>query len=259
MVSSIRGLAGSFMGVHVSQVLVVDDSSMLRMLVSFTLSGADRFDVREAKDANEALDALARERFAMMLTDFHMPGMDGVQLTRAVRRIPEHSAMPILMMSGDDDPVVEAAAVAAGVDGFLRKPFEPSELHSAMRRLVEDSMVAQGASIPHRFGPAALLDAFPYPAMVVAGDHTVLIGNAAYYAMSPGGISDRPPLCREVVHGERGQPVGCPLLRAVATEAPAESLIDDPLRGPLLASVYPMDRASTGGRALYLHLVRPSD
>lgn len=241
-----------------SEVLVVDDSSMLRLLVSFTLSGSDRFDVREARDASEALEALERDRFAMMLTDFHMPGMDGVELVRTVRGIPEHAAMPILMMTGDSDPVVEREALSVGVDGFIRKPFEPSELHGAMRKMLEESLAAEDAAIPHRFGPAVLLDAFPYPAMVLTEDHVVVMGNAAYYALTTTGISDRPPLCREVMHGEHGRPVGCPLRRAAAAGAPAESLIDDPIHGPVFASIYPMDAASTGGRRLFLHLVRPS-
>lgn len=242
-----------------SQILVVDDSAMLRLLVSYTLSGADGFEVRESPGAADALEAMRTGEFSMMLTDFHMPGMDGVELVRAVREMPEHRGLPVIMMTSDDDPVVRQAASEAGVDEFIVKPFEPSELHSAVRRMLESSIAAEEEHLPHHIGPAALLEAFPYPAMVLDGDHTVVMGNSAFYATTGTGISDEPPRCRDVMHREDGRPGSCPLVEAVRTRSPAEGVIRDRFRGPLQVSVYPMERRHLGDRQLYLHLARPVD
>lgn len=242
-----------------SEILLVDDSAMLRLLVSYTLAGDDGFSVREAANADEALRALDADTFSMMLTDYHMPGMDGVQLVQAVREMSEHEHMPVIMMTSDKDPEVQQAALAAGVDEFLLKPFPPSELHSAVRRMLEESMAAESIEIPHRLNSMTLLEAFPYPAMVLDAEHNVVMGNPAYHDLVGTGISDCPPKCREVFHGEYGMPKGCPLMNSVHTGAPAEMTFLDNLRGKLQISVYPMDTLATGGRRLYLHLARPVD
>lgn len=241
-----------------ADILLVDDSTMLRMLVSYSLSGSDSFTVREAANATQALDALDHAQFSMMLTDFHMPGMDGVELVRAVRQMPEHSEMPVIMITADADPVVESAAVEAGVDGFLRKPFEPQELHGAVCRMLEDTF-AEAGGIRHSFGPQALLDTFPYPAMLLAEDHTVVMANPAYYRFTRSGITDCAVKCKDIMHGERGVPHNCPLIEAVATGASVERRVVDRRLGLLQVSVYPMDPAVTGGRRLFMHLARPVD
>lgn len=242
-----------------SEVLVVDDSAMLRLLVSYTLSGADGFEVRESAGAADALEAIGGGDISMVLTDFHMPGMDGVELVRAIRAMPEHHDLPVIMMTSDDDPVVRRAALEAGVDEFIVKPFEPSELHAAVRRMLEDSIDAEEELLAHRIGAVALLEAFPYPAMVLDADHTVVMGNSAFYAMTGTGISDRPPRCCDVMHGDDGRPERCPLVEAVRTGSVAERSIHDRFRGPLQVSVYPMEREHLGRRRLFLHLARPTE
>ena len=240
-----------------ADVLLVDDSTMLRLLVSYTLSGADGFSVTESPSARDALERLELEDFSLMLTDFHMPGVDGVQLVREVRKMPRHEELPIIMMTADTDPIVEREAREAGVDGFIVKPFEPGQLHAEIRRMMEGSMMAQNGSVPHRFGPQNLIEAFPYPAMVLTEEHDVVMGNRAFYDLTGTGISDCPPKCHAVMHGEHGMPDSCPLERAARTWAPAEVALDDPLRGKLHVWVYPLDPVSTGGKRLFLHLARP--
>lgn len=232
---------------------------MLRMLVSYSLCGSDSFTVREAGNATEALDALDSTTFSMMLTDFHMPGMDGVELVRTVRQMPEHASMPVIMITSDADPVVERAAVEVGVDGFLRKPFEPQELHGAVCRMLEDTFAGEAGEIHHSFGPQALLDTFPYPAMLLAEDHTVVMANPAFYRFTRSGITDCAVRCKDVMHGTRGMPHNCPLAEAVVTGGPVERKVVDRRLGLLQVSVYPMDPAVTGGRKLFMHLARPVD
>lgn len=242
-----------------SDILLVDDSTMLRMLVSYSLSGSDSFTVHEAGSADEALDALESSTFSMMLTDYHMPGVDGVELVRQVRAMSEHSAMPIIMITSDRDPVVERAAAEVGVDSFLRKPFEPRELHDAVRRLLEETFAAETDGAPRRFGAQALLDTFPYPAMLLAEDHTVVMANPAFYQFTQSGITDCALRCKDVMHGDHGMPGSCPLVEAVATSSPVERRVVDRRMGLLHVSVYPMEPALTGGRRLFMHLARPVD
>lgn len=242
-----------------SDILLVDDSTMLRMLVSYSLSDSDSFTVTEAASAAEALDALDSADYSMMLTDFHMPGMDGVELVREVRAMPRHASMPIIMITSDRDPMVEQAAAEVGVDSFLRKPFEPHELHEAVRGMLEESLSAAGGPVQHRFGAQTLLDTFPYPATLLDEDHLVVMANPAFYRLTHTGIDDCAVRCRDVMHGDQGMPANCPLLDAAATGGPVERKVVDRRLGLLQVSVYPMDPASTGGRRLFMHLARPID
>ncbi len=240
-----------------SDILLVDDSTMLRMLVSYSLSGSDSFTVTEAANGREALEALRDASFSMMLTDYHMPGMDGVELVREVRAMPDHAEMPVLMLTADRDPLVETAATEVGVDGFLRKPFEPHELHEAVCKVLEETLAGDGAAPAHSFGPQALLDTFPYPAMLLDEEHTVVMANPAFYHLTRTGIHDCGVRCKDVMHGDQGRPANCPLVEAVLSGGTVERKVVDRRLGLLQVSVYPMDPALTGDRRLFMHLARP--
>lgn len=114
--------------------LVVDDSSSLRQVVRMTLEGAD-FDVIEAVDGNDALDKIRGRSVHLVLSDLHMPRLDGLELTRMIRAMPDHRRTPVLMLTTDSQPERKQAGKAAGVTAWLSKPFQPSRLLMAVQTL----------------------------------------------------------------------------------------------------------------------------
>lgn len=110
--------------------LVVDDDPDMRLYLRSCLRGADADRVLEAGDGIEAL-ALARTGVEVVISDVVLPRLDGYGLCRAIKADPELRAIPVLLISGEDD--VFPADV--GADGFLRKPFNAGQLRTALRNL----------------------------------------------------------------------------------------------------------------------------
>jgi CheY-like chemotaxis protein len=100
------------------RVLVVDDSAGARQLVGSVLTGQG-FETLVAGDADEGLAKLESERFDALVVDYAMPGSDGVELVRAVRKI--LPALPVVMVSAVADEEDQARAWSAGVDAYLDK------------------------------------------------------------------------------------------------------------------------------------------
>jgi len=113
-------------------ILTVDDSPFIRKLLRVTLSGQG-FDVAEAEDGVAALEWLAaNDQPDIMITDINMPRMDGFGLVEAVRAQDRHAALPILVLSTESSDDKQDRGRAAGVDGWLVKPFSPAQLASAI-------------------------------------------------------------------------------------------------------------------------------
>jgi excisionase family DNA binding protein len=108
-------------------VLIVDDDEKLREYVRVNLE-AEGYEVREAGDADEALDALGERSPDLILLDVMMPQVDGWE---TLRRIQEHTgigAIPVVMFSGKVDEQSAAEATQRGAQGFIGKPFDPRSL-----------------------------------------------------------------------------------------------------------------------------------
>ena len=114
-------------------VLVVDDDARLReyMRVNLELEG---YSVKEAEDAQRALDAIENQAPDLVLLDVVMPGIDGWELLQRLQE--RHGSIPVIMFSGkvDEQSVTEAAE--RGARGFVGKPFDPQELLSRAKALV---------------------------------------------------------------------------------------------------------------------------
>jgi CheY-like chemotaxis protein len=114
------------------KVLIVDDSAATRRLAKVFLQEAGHRAIT-ASSGSQALQALRQEHFDAIITDLRMPGMDGLAFARAVRARPErYGEAPILAFSADHDQWDAPAVRAAGVQGFLTKPFTPSSLLLAL-------------------------------------------------------------------------------------------------------------------------------
>ncbi len=116
------------------KVLVVDDSRVIRGLLVeiLELSG---FETCTACDGWEALEVFHREQPDLLISDLHMPNMNGIELTRKVRAF---SDVPILILTAGSDNMVDdrAAAIDAGADSFLTKPFGLNELRDRIKGLL---------------------------------------------------------------------------------------------------------------------------
>ena len=82
-----------------------------------------------------ALRALASGKFRMVLTDFHMPGTDGIELAGSIRDL--SSKIGIYMMSTNDTSYLERSAAFVGISGFLKKPFTSADIDTIMHQFLE--------------------------------------------------------------------------------------------------------------------------
>jgi two-component system chemotaxis response regulator CheY len=103
--------------------LVVDDSLTMRRIVVNTLKTIGYTDMIEAGDGKEAMAKLLSEGADFLITDWNMPEMNGLELSRWVRSAPHLAAMPILMVTtrGNKEDVIEA--MKARVNNYIVKPF----------------------------------------------------------------------------------------------------------------------------------------
>jgi two-component system chemotaxis response regulator CheY len=108
-------------------IMTADDSPSMRQLVGFTLREAG-FDVVEGADGNEALAKLCTTQAHMLITDLNMPNMDGIELIRRVRALPQYKYIPIIMLTTESDDAKKQAGRAAGASGWIVKPFRAEQL-----------------------------------------------------------------------------------------------------------------------------------
>lgn len=116
-------------------ILSADDSASMRQMVRFTLQQAG-FAVVEAADGREALDKLSSTPVDLVITDLNMPVMDGLELIRNVRALPQFKFVPILMLTTEAQADKKQAGKAAGATGWIVKPFNPEQLVAVVNRVL---------------------------------------------------------------------------------------------------------------------------
>ncbi len=115
-------------------VLLVEDSRAVRSFVCSILESAGDYDVHEVDNGFEALRALPRTKFALIVTDVNMPDVNGIELTRFVRGQPKFADIPVLVISTDAAHPDTKRAVEAGANAFLAKPFTAEQFLAAVAR-----------------------------------------------------------------------------------------------------------------------------
>jgi len=108
-------------------ILTVDDSRSFREMLSYILRTAG-YSVFEAEDGVEGLEIAQKQVFDVVLTDQHMPRMNGLMLIENLRSLSEYETTPILMLTTESDNGVKAQGREAGATGWLNKPFDPERL-----------------------------------------------------------------------------------------------------------------------------------
>lgn len=115
-----------------TRVLVVDDNEYIRRTIARLLQSEGAV-VFQAGDGEAGLAILAEHEVDIVLTDYHMPIMDGIQFVEALRAQQEHEATPVLFVSASEYRHTTVRALDAGANDFIRKPFEGTELLARLR------------------------------------------------------------------------------------------------------------------------------
>src|SRR3974390_2776548 len=142
------------MSLQSCSVLVVDDEAPLRTVLRSSLS-ANGCEVEEARSGEEAVAAVERRPFDLVLLDMNMPGMDGLDACREIRRLSPGSGIVMLTVRDTEDDKV--GALEAGADDYVTKPFRMRELTArltAVLRRMRSSEIADAVEL--RIGDLAL-------------------------------------------------------------------------------------------------------
>ncbi len=116
-------------------IMTVDDSASLRQMVSFVLRGGG-YDVVEAVDGLDALSKLKGQDLHLFLSDINMPKMDGIELTRKLRALPEYKFVPIVLLTTESHPEKKQEGKSAGATAWIVKPFSPDQLLAVVKKVV---------------------------------------------------------------------------------------------------------------------------
>lgn len=121
-----------------SRALVVDDSGPMRAIVVRNLKSIGIEAIIEAADGAEALKLFRSSVFDVVITDFNIPHMNGLELVTEIRG--SGSTVPILMLTTEAERSTVMAAIQAGVNGYLIKPFDSSLLRKKLEKIWETQL-----------------------------------------------------------------------------------------------------------------------
>lgn len=119
-----------------ANVLIVDDSVSMRKLVQGTLVEAGHC-VVEAEDGVDGLAKAKQSTIDLVITDINMPNMDGLELLAELRQLSDYKFTPILVLTTEMDPEKKKLAKERGATGWLVKPFNPDQLISTIKKVLD--------------------------------------------------------------------------------------------------------------------------
>lgn len=118
-----------------ANILIVDDSASMRNMVSATLQSAGH-QVKDASDGQQALTQAKTGRFDAVITDLNMPVMNGIELVKNLRLLPDYKYTPILLLTTESSSDKKTEGKQAGATGWLVKPFNPEKLLATVDRVL---------------------------------------------------------------------------------------------------------------------------
>ncbi|GAA6170876.1 chemotaxis response regulator CheY [Colwellia sp. KU-HH00111] len=119
------------------KVLVVDDFSTMRRIVKNLLRDLGFTNIQEADDGNTALPMLQGGSFDFVVTDWNMPGMQGIDLLKAIRADASLAHIPVLLITAEAKKEQIVMAAQAGVNGYIVKPFTAATLKTKLDKIFE--------------------------------------------------------------------------------------------------------------------------
>lgn len=117
------------------KVMVVDDQTSMRAMIRRTLQDLGFKDIRDKAGPVEALEAIKADRVHLVISDYNMPDMDGLQFLEAVRKDPVIGKTVFIMLTGSADKEVVQKAAALGVNNYVVKPFSAATLKEKIERV----------------------------------------------------------------------------------------------------------------------------
>jgi len=121
------------------RILVVEDSAGTRVLVKKILQNLGYKKVELASDGLDALEFMGKKDFDLIISDWIMPNMDGIELVQAIRKQPKWKDLPVLLVTADEEPENIMLAMRAGASNYMTKPYNAKELREKIRRIFEFS------------------------------------------------------------------------------------------------------------------------
>jgi two-component system chemotaxis response regulator CheY len=116
-------------------ILIVDDSESIREAVSFELERSG-YSVLKAVDGKDALSVMKDSRIDLLLTDLHMPVMNGLELIRVVRKTDGFRNIPILFLTTETQQALLEEAKRSGATGWITKPFNAEKLIKTVKKVI---------------------------------------------------------------------------------------------------------------------------
>ena len=114
------------------KILIVDDSTMLRDMLSYALSEGGYTEVTEAVDGVDGLEKARQTIYDLVISDVNMPNLDGLSMIGEMRKLPDYAKVPILVLTTERGDDMKAKGKAAGATGWIVKPFVPDQLLKAV-------------------------------------------------------------------------------------------------------------------------------
>ena len=184
------------MGTVGTRILTVEDDERIRTAVKLALED-EGWEVEEAVDGEQALEAFTRHPADVVLIDIMLPGIDGFDVCRSIRRV---SDVPIVMVTARVDTHDVVAGLEAGADDYLTKPFAPKELSARIRALLRRARSANPATTHLQFDD---LEIVPDEGTVTRGGEQVHLTKTEFrllveLAASPGRVFSREVLLERV-------------------------------------------------------------
>ena len=179
-----------------TRILSVEDDERIRTAVKLALED-EGWSVEEADTGEEALNSFQRQPADVVLIDIMLPGIDGFDVCRAIRR---SSDVPIVMVTARADTHDVVAGLEAGADDYLTKPFAPKELSARIRALLRRARATDATATHLRFGE---LEIIPDEGVVRRGGEEIHLTKPEFrllveLASSPGRVFSREVLLERV-------------------------------------------------------------
>jgi DNA-binding response OmpR family regulator len=179
-----------------TRILTVEDDERIRTAVRLALED-EGWEVEEADTGEEALQAFTRQPSDVVLIDIMLPGIDGFDVCRSIRRV---SDVPIVMVTARADTHDVVAGLEAGADDYLTKPFAPKELSARIRALLRRARTIDLAPTHLRFGD---LEIIPDEGIVLRDNAEVHLTKTEFrllveLASAPGRVFSREVLLERV-------------------------------------------------------------
>ena len=179
-----------------TRILTVEDDERIRTSVKLALED-EGWQVLEAETGEDAIATFTREPTDVVLLDIMLPGIDGFEVCRSVRRL---SDVPIIMVTARADTHDVVAGLEAGADDYLTKPFVPKELSARIRALLRRARPTVPGNPRLRFGD---LEVVPQEGVVTRADQPVHLTKTEFrllveLANHPGTVFSREDLLEKV-------------------------------------------------------------